>query len=43
MSREVWSKALIPVFMITFTGLCALAPLYVMGGYMIRTMNTQTR
>jgi|TARA_R100000455_G_C6193259_1_gene66753 hypothetical protein len=36
MIREVFLKALVPVTIITFAGICALAPLYV-------TMSIMTR
>jgi len=35
---EAFRKAIIPVTLITFTGICALAPLYVTMGIMTRQM-----
>ena len=37
--REALAKALVPVTIITFCGICALAPLYVTLGLMTRQMN----
>tara|TARA_R100000353_G_C6497610_1_gene193376 strand:- start:1328 stop:1453 length:126 start_codon:yes stop_codon:yes gene_type:complete len=34
--REAFARALIPVTIITFCGICALAPLYVTLGVMTR-------
>jgi len=36
MIREAFLKALVPVTIITFCGICALAPLYVTMGLMTR-------
>jgi len=36
--REAFAKALVPVTIITFAGICALAPLYVTMGMMTRQM-----
>jgi len=36
MIREAFLKALVPVTIITFCGICALAPLYVTLGVMTR-------
>jgi len=36
MIREAFLKALVPVTIITFCGICALAPLYVTLGMMTR-------
>jgi len=36
--REAFAKALVPVTIITFCGICALAPLYVTMGIMTRQM-----
>jgi len=38
MFREAFLKALMPVTIITFAGICALAPLYVTMGIMTRQM-----
>jgi len=38
MIREAFLKALVPVTIITFCGICALAPLYVTLGMMTRQM-----
>jgi len=38
MIREAFLKALVPVTIITFCGICALAPLYVTMGLMTRQM-----
>ena len=40
--RDAFAKALIPVTIITFTGIMALAPLYVTLGIMTRQLNTKT-
>ena len=37
--REALAKALVPVTIITFCGICALAPLYVTLGLMTRQIN----
>tara|TARA_A100001515_G_C4506365_1_gene188470 strand:- start:539 stop:667 length:129 start_codon:yes stop_codon:yes gene_type:complete len=36
--REAFAKALIPVTIITFCGICALAPLYITLGVMTKQM-----
>tara|TARA_B100000886_G_scaffold237326_1_gene166234 strand:+ start:370 stop:498 length:129 start_codon:yes stop_codon:yes gene_type:complete len=36
--REAFVRALVPVTIITFCGLCALAPLYITLGVMTRQM-----
>ena len=36
MLKEAFLKALVPVTIITFTGICALAPLYLTLGIMTR-------
>lgn len=36
MMKEAFAKALVPVTIITFAGICALAPLYVTLGMMTR-------
>ena len=36
--REAFAKALVPVTLITFCGLCALAPLYLSLSLMTRQM-----
>jgi len=41
MFREAFLKALMPVTIITFTGIMALAPLYVTLGVMQRQMTTK--
>tara|TARA_R100001129_G_scaffold178045_1_gene153484 strand:+ start:55 stop:186 length:132 start_codon:yes stop_codon:yes gene_type:complete len=38
MIREAFLKALVPVTIITFCGICALAPLYLTLGVMTRQM-----
>ena len=38
MIREAFLKALVPVTIITFCGLCALAPLYLTLGIMTKQM-----
>jgi len=38
MIKEAFLKALMPVTIITFAGICALAPLYVTMGMMTRQM-----
>jgi len=38
MFRDAFLKALMPVTIITFCGICALAPLYVTMGIMTRQM-----
>ena len=39
MIREEFLKALVPVTIITFAGICALAPLYVTMSVLTRQMN----
>jgi len=39
MIKEAFLKALMPVTIITFAGICALAPLYVTMGLMTRQMH----
>jgi len=39
MIREAFLKALVPVTIITFCGICALAPLYLTLGVMTRQMH----
>ena len=41
MFREAVLKALVPVTIITFTGIMALAPLYVTLGVMTRQINSE--
>ena len=38
MFKEAFAKALVPVTIITFAGICALAPLYVTMSLMTRQM-----
>jgi len=38
MIKEAFAKALVPVTIITFAGICALAPLYVTMSLMTRQM-----
>ena len=40
MIKEALLKALVPVTIITFAGICALAPLYVTMGLMTRQMES---
>ena len=40
--RDAFAKALVPVTIITFTGIMALAPLYVTLGIMTRQMTEKT-
>jgi len=40
--KEALSKALIPITIITFCGLCALAPLYLSLSIMTRQMENKT-
>jgi len=42
MFRDAFVRALIPITIITFTGIMALAPLYVTLGIMSRQLNTKT-
>ena len=37
--KEAFAKALVPVTIITFAGICALAPLYVTMSMMTRQLN----
>tara|TARA_Y100000004_G_scaffold155650_1_gene180339 strand:+ start:541 stop:675 length:135 start_codon:yes stop_codon:yes gene_type:complete len=39
MLKEAFIKALVPVTIITFVALCAIAPLYVTMGMMTRQLN----
>jgi len=39
MIKEAFLKALVPVTIITFVALCAIAPLYVTMGMMTRQLN----
>tara|TARA_R100001163_G_scaffold2394_1_gene3674 strand:- start:70 stop:204 length:135 start_codon:yes stop_codon:yes gene_type:complete len=39
MVKEAFIKALVPVTIITFVALCAIAPLYVTMGMMTRQLN----
>ena len=41
MFKEAMLKALVPVTIITFTGIMALAPLYVTLGVMTRQINSE--
>ena len=43
MLKEAFLKALVPVTIITFAGICALAPLYLTLGIMTRQMQETTR
>ena len=43
MIKEAIAKALVPVTIITFMGICALAPLYVTLGFMTRQMTESKR
>ena len=43
MIREAFLKALVPVTIITFCGICALAPLYLTLGIMTKQMQESTR
>ena len=40
MMKEAFAKALIPVTIITFAGICALAPLYLTLGVINRSVNS---
>ena len=42
MIKDAFLKALVPVTIITFTGIMALAPVYVTLGIMPRQLNTKT-
>jgi len=42
MIKEAFLKALVPVTIITFTGILALAPLYVTLGIVTRQVTTET-
>tara|TARA_B100001093_G_C26776063_1_gene992439 strand:- start:1498 stop:1629 length:132 start_codon:yes stop_codon:yes gene_type:complete len=42
MMKEAFAKALVPVTIITFTGIMALAPLYVTLGILNRQLTTQS-
>ena len=39
--KEAFAKALVPVTIITFAGICALAPLYVTMSLMTRQIETK--
>ena len=41
--KEAFAKALVPVTIITFAGICALAPLYVTMSFMTRQMQESKR
>ena len=41
--KEAFAKALVPVTIITFAGICALAPLYVTMSLMTRQMQESKR
>ena len=43
MIKEAFLKALVPVTIITFTGICALAPLYVTLGIVTKQVSTGTK
>ena len=43
MFKEAFAKALVPVTIITFAGICALAPLYVTMSLMTRQMQESNR
>ena len=43
MIKEAIAKALVPVTIITFAGICALAPLYVTMSLMTRQMQESNR
>ena len=43
MIREAFLKALVPVTIITFTGICALAPLYLTMSMITRQMQESNR
>ena len=43
MFRDAFLKALVPVTIITFTGIMALAPLYVTLGVITRQINTENK
>jgi len=43
MIKEAFLKALVPVTIITFTGICALAPLYVTLGIVTKQVSTKTK
>jgi len=43
MIKEAFAKALVPVTIITFAGICALAPLYVTMSLMTRQMQESNR
>tara|TARA_R100001079_G_C4414566_1_gene137057 strand:- start:371 stop:499 length:129 start_codon:yes stop_codon:yes gene_type:complete len=40
--KSVFARALVPVFIITFCGICALAPLYITLGIMTRQMTEKS-
>jgi hypothetical protein len=43
MIKEAFLRALVPVTIITFTGICALAPLYVTLGIVTKQVSTKTK
>ena len=43
MIKEAFLKALVPVTIITFTGILALAPLYVTLGIVTKQVSTKTK
>jgi len=43
MIKEAFLKALVPVTIITFTGILALAPLYVTLGIVTKQVSTETK
>jgi len=43
MIREAFLKALVPVTIITFCGICALAPLYLTLGVMTKQMQEKVK
>ena len=43
MFKEAFARALVPVTIITFAGICALAPLYVTMSLMTRQMQESNR
>ena len=43
MIKEAFLKALVPVTIITFTGVLALAPLYVTLGIVTKQVSTETK
>jgi len=41
--REAFAKALVPVTIITFVGIMALAPLYVITGFMTKQFHEKVK